>query len=49
MFDTFHGLPEDELVRMLGGNVAEFFGFDVPKLESIAARIGPEKAGFRDP
>jgi predicted TIM-barrel fold metal-dependent hydrolase len=47
MLETFHGLPEDELARMLGGNLAEFFGFDVNKLESVAARIGPEKAAFR--
>jgi hypothetical protein len=46
MLETFHGLPEAELSRMLGGNLAEFYGFDVKKLEAVAARIGPEKAAF---
>ncbi len=42
--DSFHGLPEDELVRMLGGNAADFYGFDSEKLAPLVARIGPKKS-----
>jgi predicted TIM-barrel fold metal-dependent hydrolase len=48
MQDTFHGLPEDELERMLGLNAAEFYGFDTEKLLPLAQRIGPERSWFRD-
>lgn len=47
MIETFRDLPEDELDRMLGGNAAEWFGFETQKLAPIAARIGPEKSAFR--
>ena len=46
MLETFHDLPEQELERMLGGNVAELFGFDTEKLAPLAAEIGPPKADF---
>jgi predicted TIM-barrel fold metal-dependent hydrolase len=42
--DSFRGLPEDELVRMLGGNAADFYGFDSEKLAPLVARIGPKKS-----
>jgi predicted TIM-barrel fold metal-dependent hydrolase len=48
MIETFHGLPEDDIGAMLGGNAAEFYGFDVAKLAPLAERIGPEKAWFQD-
>jgi predicted TIM-barrel fold metal-dependent hydrolase len=48
MLETFHGLPEDEIAAMLGGNAAEWYGFDTEKLAPIVARIGPEKSAFRD-
>ena len=48
MIETFHGLPEDEIAAMLGGNAAEFYGFDAEKLAPIVERIGPEKSTFRD-
>lgn len=47
MRDTFLDLPEDEIARMLGTNLAEFYDFDVRALEKIAARIGPAKSEFR--
>jgi len=48
MVDTFHGLPEDDIEAMLGGNAAEFYGFDREKLEPLVDRIGPERSLFRD-
>ena len=47
MTETFMDVPEDETAAMLGGNAAEFFGFDVEKLAPIVARIGPETSRFR--
>ena len=44
--ETFHGLPEDEIAAMLGGNAAAFYGLDTEKLEPLVARIGPEKSAF---
>jgi hypothetical protein len=46
MVETFHGLPEDEIGAMLGGNAAHFYGFDQEKLAPLVARIGPEKSRF---
>jgi hypothetical protein len=46
MHETFDGLPEDELVAMLGGTCADVYGFDRAALAPIAARIGPEKRTF---
>jgi predicted TIM-barrel fold metal-dependent hydrolase len=48
MTDTFKGVPEDELRKMLGGNAADFFGFDVDKLAPLVAEIGPKKSDFVD-
>lgn len=44
---TFHGLPEDEIGKMLDGNAAEFYGVDTEKLAPLVARIGPEKSAFQ--
>ena len=46
MRKTFMDVPEDELAAMLGGNAARVFGFDLEKLEPIAAEIGPPKSDF---
>jgi len=46
MVATFRGLPQTELEAMLSGNAARVYGFDVEKLEPIAARIGPEADSF---
>ncbi len=44
MHATFHGLPEDEVTAMLGGNAADFYGFDKEKLAPLVAKIGPKKS-----
>ena len=46
MADSFRGIPELERDAMLGGNAAEFYGFDVEKLAPLVTRIGPEKRSF---
>lgn len=47
MAEVFGGLPDAEIEAMLGGNAADFYGFDRAALAPIAARIGPEKSLFR--
>jgi len=47
MRETFLDLPEDEVARMLGTNLADFYGFDNAKLQKVAAQIGPLKSEFR--
>ncbi len=47
MRDTFLDLPEGEIAQILGGNLADFYGFDVEKLAPLAAQIGPTKSEFR--
>jgi predicted TIM-barrel fold metal-dependent hydrolase len=47
--DTFHGMPEEEIEAMLGGNAVEFYGIDAEKLAPLVARIGPEKESFQKP
>lgn len=46
MIDTFKGLPEDDIAAMLGGNAAEFYGFDRAELDRVGARVGPRRASF---
>jgi predicted TIM-barrel fold metal-dependent hydrolase len=48
MTGTFRGLPEDEIAAMLGGNAADFYGFDTGKLAPLVARIGPERREFQE-
>ena len=48
MRDAFHGVPEDELAAMLGGNAVALYGFDTEKLAPLVACIGPEKSAFQD-
>ncbi len=47
MIETFRGLPERELRDMLGLNAARVYGFDLPALDKVAARIGPRLEDFR--
>ena len=47
-YDSLHGLPEDEIALLLGGNAIDFYGLDAEKLAPIAARIGPEKGTFKE-
>jgi predicted TIM-barrel fold metal-dependent hydrolase len=42
--DVFHDLPEEEVRRMLGGNAAALYGFDLDELDAIAATVGPTPA-----
>jgi predicted TIM-barrel fold metal-dependent hydrolase len=44
--DRFWDIPVDETARILGGNQAEFYGFDLDKLQPIADRIGPTPEDF---
>ncbi|WP_292746821.1 amidohydrolase family protein, partial [Methylophaga sp. UBA3191] len=44
MTDTFQGLPETEIEKMLGENAIRFYGFDREKLVPIAERIGPKRS-----
>jgi predicted TIM-barrel fold metal-dependent hydrolase len=46
MFETFRGLPAEDIAAMLGGNAAEFYGFDREKLAPLVDRIGPEVGCF---
>jgi predicted TIM-barrel fold metal-dependent hydrolase len=38
---TFHAMDPGEVRAMLGENAARLYGFDLGKLEPIAARVGP--------
>ncbi len=46
MREAFHGVPENDLAALLGGNALRVYGFDAEKLGAIAARIGPNKNDF---
>jgi hypothetical protein len=39
--NSFAGVPHDEVARMLGGNAAELYGFDLDALAPFAAMCGP--------
>ena len=41
---AFAGVPHDETAKMLGGNAARVYGFDLDALAPIAQRIGPPVA-----
>jgi hypothetical protein len=41
MRQTFDGIPIESIGRMLSGNAAEAYGFDLAKLRPVADRIGP--------
>ena len=49
--DRFWDIPVDETRKILGGNAAAFYHFDLAKLGKIAERIGPtpEELGQTDP
>ena len=46
---TFAGVPEDEVQRMVGGNAAELYGFDLEQLVPLAAKVGPTRAEVAEP
>jgi len=47
VYESFSGLPEDDIAAMLGGNALAFYGFDEAALRTIADRIGPTKDSLR--
>jgi predicted TIM-barrel fold metal-dependent hydrolase len=46
---AFATAPEHELRSMLGGTAAHVYGFDLPALDAIAARVGPTVAELAQP
>jgi hypothetical protein len=42
--ETFWDCPVDDTRRILGLNAAEFYGFDVERLQPLVDRIGPSEA-----
>ena len=40
---AFADVPRAEVAKMLGETAAKVYGFDVPKLSSLVAQIGPER------
>ena len=46
---AFAGATKDELQRVLGGNAAQLYGFDLAKLRPIAERVGPTYAELSMP
>ena len=39
--EALHGAPEAEIRAILGENAARVYGFDLEKLDAIAAQVGP--------
>jgi hypothetical protein len=46
---TFSGVDPDEVQRMVGGNAAKLYGFDVDLLRPLADRFGPTVAEVMAP
>ncbi|MFE9371350.1 amidohydrolase family protein [Streptomyces sp. NPDC006711] len=46
---AYAGLPQADVAAMTGGNVARVYGFDLPFLDEIAARVGPTVAEIAEP
>ena len=44
---TYAGMEPTEVARMVGGNAAEVYGFDLHQLGKLAAQLGPEVAMVR--
>ena len=45
----FSDAPEAEMRKILAGNAAEMYGFDLDALAPLAARIGPTVAEVAEP
>jgi hypothetical protein len=49
---TYAGMDPTEVARMVGGNAADVYGFDLHELAKLASRLGPEvdmvRAGIND-
>lgn len=46
---TFAGVEPDEVERMLGGNAARAYGFDLDVLAPLAAHLGPRRSDVATP
>jgi predicted TIM-barrel fold metal-dependent hydrolase len=46
---AFAGTPRDELQRILGGNAATVYGFDMARLSPLAERVGPTYVELSEP
>ncbi len=46
---AFHGVPQSEVERMLGGNALEVFDFDPIAMHELADKIGPMRADVARP
>lgn len=44
---TYAGIDRAEVSKMLGGNAAEVYGFDLAQLQGVADGIGPEVEAVR--
>ena len=44
---TYAGMDSTEVARMIGGNAAHVYGFDLDELNQWGARYGPEVAMVR--
>jgi predicted TIM-barrel fold metal-dependent hydrolase len=47
--NTYSGMDPAEVSRMVGGNAADVYGFDLEQLDPIAAQVGPEVAQVAQP
>ncbi len=46
---TYAGVDRDEVARMVGGNAADVYDFDLAALAPVAARVGPMVAAVAVP
>ncbi|WP_030684202.1 amidohydrolase family protein [Streptomyces sp. NRRL B-1347] len=46
---AYAGLPRAEVAAMVGGNAARVYGFDVERLDALAAEVGPTAAELAEP
>ncbi|MEU1121075.1 MULTISPECIES: amidohydrolase family protein [unclassified Streptomyces] len=46
---AYAGLPREEIAAMVGGNAARVYGFDLARLDKIAARVGPTVGELDEP
>jgi predicted TIM-barrel fold metal-dependent hydrolase len=47
--NSFAGLRHEEITAILGGNAARVYGFDLAKLDALAARVGPTVSEIDEP
>jgi hypothetical protein len=46
---VFHGVPHDEMTKILGTNAAELYGFDMTALRPLGDQYGPTVAELGEP